>query len=237
MATNIVKEDELPEPAFNLQSLIFLGLALTSGTLAATRIIPALLPNLATSMLGDQAKVFWFLSRGTAFVSYGLLWLSMALGLAITNRMARIWPGGPAAYEIHEYSSLVGLAFGLFHGLILMGDQYIHYTLPQVLIPFASQNYRPFWVGLGQSSLYLLISVTISFYARKKFAPRTWRLIHYLSFLAFLSVLVHGLMSGTDTENLWAQYLYWISGGSLLFLLIYRLIFNIKLPAQRNRLI
>ena len=237
MPTKIIKEDELPEPAFSLPALILLGLALIGGTLLATRMLPALLPNLANSMLGPEAKVFWFLSRGTALVSYSLLWLSMALGLAITNRMARLWPGGPAAYEIHEYSSLAGLAFGLFHGLILMGDQYIHYTLGQVLIPFASQNYRPLWVGLGQSAFYIFGAVVVSFYARKKLGSKTWRLIHYLSFLAFVSVLVHGLMSGTDTDTFWAQYLYWISGGSLLFLFIYRLVINIKLPSQRKELI
>jgi len=232
MQTSTTKIEELPEPTLSLTAFLLLGLALTSGTLVATKILPGLLPNLANSMLGDEAKVFWFLSRGTALVSYGLLWLSMALGLSITNRMARIWPGGPAAFEIHEYSSLAGLSFGLFHGLILMGDQYIHYNLQQVLIPFASQNYRPLWVGLGQSALYIWGGLVLSFYVRKKLGSKTWRLIHYISFLAFLLVLVHGLASGTDSKTLWAQYLYWISGGSLLFLLIYRLVINIKLATQ-----
>jgi hypothetical protein len=60
------------------------------------------------------------------------------LGLSITNRLARLWPGGPAAADLHEHASLLGLAFGLLHALVLLGDAYIGYTLPQLLIPFAS---------------------------------------------------------------------------------------------------
>jgi len=36
--------------------------------------------------------------------------------------------------------------------------------------------------------------------------------------------LVHGLFSGTDSTASWAQWYYWISGGSLLFLLVYRIV-------------
>ena len=39
----------------------------------------------------------------------------MALGLGITNKMARLWPGAPAAFALHEYVSLLGLAFAVFH--------------------------------------------------------------------------------------------------------------------------
>ncbi|MCJ7432540.1 MAG: hypothetical protein MUO77_03540, partial [Anaerolineales bacterium] len=74
-----------------------------------------------------------------------LLWLSMALGLGITNKMARLWPGAPATFAIHEYVSLLGMAFALFHALVLLGDHYINFTFAQMLVPFATVDYRPFW--------------------------------------------------------------------------------------------
>jgi hypothetical protein len=49
--------------------------------------------------------------------------------------------------------------------------------------------------------------------------------------------LAHGLFSGTDSTTNWAQWYYWISGGSLLFLFIYRVIatFMDKLfPVQKS---
>src|SRR5690349_14593712 len=105
------------------------------------------LAALSAALLGPQSA--WYLSRASAFVAYVLLWWSMVLGLSITNRLARVWPGGPTAGDLHEHASLLGLGFALLHALVLLADQYIGYTLPQILIPFAS-SYLPLWVGFGQ---------------------------------------------------------------------------------------
>ncbi len=91
-------------------------LAVLIGLAAAIIILPAWMPNITASLLGADAKFYWYLSRATAFVGYGLLWLSMSMGIMITNKMARIWPGGPTAAALHQHTSLLGLGFGLVHG-------------------------------------------------------------------------------------------------------------------------
>src|SRR5439155_688934 len=96
----------------------------------------------------------------------------------------------------------------LLHALVLLGDKYIGYTLPQILIPFASVGYQPLWVGLGQIGLYMMALVTLSFYVRRWIGARTWRLIHFLSFAVFALALVHGLFSGTDSSTPWALGMY-----------------------------
>jgi predicted ferric reductase len=92
-----------------------------------------------------------------------------------------------------------------------------------VLIPFASANYRPLWVGLGQIGPYLLAIVVLSFYFRRWIGYRLWRAIHYLSFAVFGLGLLHGLMSGTDTAGLAMVSVYWASALSVVGLLIYRI--------------
>jgi predicted ferric reductase len=161
----------------------------------------------------------------------------MAMGVMITNKLARIWPGGPFAFDLHEYATLLGLAFALFHALILMGDQYIHFNLMTVLVPFTSADYRPVWVGLGQLAFYTMAIVTLSFYVRKRITPRVWRQLHYLSFLTFLLALAHGIFGGTDSGSVWVRGLYWASGGVLLFLFVYRILasrFKLK-PATTRK--
>ena len=37
---------------------------------------------------GVEPKAYWYLSRSSAIVAYILLWISMVLGLAITNKLA-----------------------------------------------------------------------------------------------------------------------------------------------------
>jgi predicted ferric reductase len=174
------------------------------------------------ALLGEHSA--WYLSRASAFVAYMLLWWSMVLGLSITNRLARVWPGGPTAGDLHEHASLLGLGFGLLHALVLLGDTYIGYTLPQILIPFLGASYRPLWVGLGQVGLYLTALVTFSFYVRRWIGARTWRLLHYLSFAVFALALVHGLFSGTDSSVPWAFALYLGSAVSVLAMTIYRIL-------------
>ena len=211
------------ESSVNIQFLLMILIAMIVGLLAATLLLPTWLPNMAASLAGTDPKVFWYLSRATAFVSLSILWLSMALGIGMTNKMARLWPGAPAAFAIHEYVSLLGLAFALFHALILLGDRYINFTVAQIFMPFSTLNYRPTWTGIGQLAFYLWLIVALSFYVRSGIGQKTWRMIHYLSFGLYMMGLTHGLLAGTDSTANWAQWYYWFSGGSLLFLLVYRI--------------
>ena len=235
MAEKISQETEF-ESTFSAQSFIVLFLAMTIGTLLAVTLLPTWLPNLTASLMGPDPKAYWYLSRGTAFVSLSLLWISMAFGLGITNKMAKLWPGAPTAFAIHEFVSLLGIAFAIFHGLILMGDHFINFTFAQILVPFATSNFKPLWVGLGQVGFYVWALVAFSFYIRSNIGQKTWRAIHFASFLTSVAALAHGLMSGTDTSALWAQWYYWISGGSLLFLLMYRVIVSMFPPQPVQRL-
>jgi predicted ferric reductase len=212
------------DSSVNLQTFLTFLFALTVGLVLAVLALPNWLPNLAFSLSGESPKVFWYLARATAFASMGLLWVSMALGLSITNKMARLWPGAPAAFAIHEYVNLLGIAFAIFHALILLGDHYIGFTLAQVLIPFSASAYRPFWVGVGQLGFYIWLLVTLSFYVRQRIGQKTWRVIHYASFAMYLMGLFHGIFTGSDSGLGWVQKFYWLSAGSLLFLFIYRIL-------------
>lgn len=231
------------ESSVNLQSFLLFLLAVLIGLLVAVIVLPMWMPNMAFSLSGDAPKAYWYLSRATAFASLSMLWLSMALGLGITNKMARLWPGAPATFAIHEYVSLLGLAFAVFHALVILGDHYINFTPLQLLVPFSTVDYRPFWVGVGQIGFYIWAIVALSFYVRPSIGQKTWRFLHYASFFMYLMGIFHGLFSGTDSGADWAQKYYWFSAGSLLFLFFVRFIgimidkmFPVKkaAPAQRT---
>lgn len=223
-----------PESGVALSTFFTMLFAAIIGAFAAIVVLPRWLPGLSASLLGPEPKAYWYLARSSAFVAFGLLWLAMALGISITSKAARIWPGGPTVFDVHQYTSLLALAFGLFHGLILLGDAFIGYTLAQVLVPFGSGTFRPVWVGLGQSALYVLALVGLSFFVRAWIGRRAWRLIHFLSFVVFLLALAHGFGSGSDTGVPWVQAMYWFSGGSLLFLTIYRVLAGFSPSRERH---
>ena len=220
------------ESSVTFQTMILFLLAVFFGVVAAALILPNWLPGLASSFAGSNPKAYWFLSRGSGFVAMGLLWISMVFGVAISNKMARLWPGIPPTMAIHEYTSLLGLFFVGFHALILLGDAYSKYTMMQLLIPFGATQYRPTWVGLGQLGFYVWLIIVVTFYLRKSMGKKTWRVVHYISYLCYLGALLHGLLSGTDAAMPWAQYFYWITGASLLFLTVYRVLSSGQKPAR-----
>jgi predicted ferric reductase len=231
-------EGEMYEASLPMGTILVLFLSVILGSFVAVSVLPTWAPNLAGSLFGDSPKAYWYLSRASAFVAFGLLWMSTVFGALISNRLARLWPGGPTAFDLHQFTSLLGLAIALFHALILTGDRYIDYTLVQVLMPFGSVNYKPVWVGFGQVGFYALILVSLSFYMRKTMGPRLWRLIHILSFVAFVAALAHGMWSGTDSSLVWIQRMYWFAGGSVLFLTTYRTLSGLqpkRSPARQSR--
>src|SRR5919201_105389 len=166
------------------------AMAAIAGAAAALVVIPTWLPVLGTSVTGVEPKVYWYLSRASAFTAFVLLWVSMASGLIISNKMARIWPGAFTTFDLHQFTSLLGLGFAVFHVLVLLGEHYVGLSLFQLLVPFASTPYRPLWVALGQIAIYMLVPVTFTFYVRRQIGHRLWRLTHFLSYPVFALALL-----------------------------------------------
>lgn len=167
------------------------------GTALALVVLPAVADAVAASMSAPQPKTWWYLSRASGLVSYALLSASMVLGLLLSSRLAKAWPGAAQAFTLHEHASALGLAFALFHAIVLLGDRYASFTLAQIVLPFGAA-YRPIAVGAGQLALYGTALLVGSFYVRRRIGQRAWRWIHFASFVTFALALWHGLGAGTD---------------------------------------
>lgn len=193
-----------------------LGVAAGFGALVAIAVLPNWAPAMARSLQGSDPPAFWYLSRASGLVAYTLLWLSMMAGLSTTNRWARVWPGGPLVFDLHQHTALLGIAFSLFHALVLLGDRHLDASWVALAVPFTVPGTAAAWIGLGQVAWWGLLVVGLSFYARKQLGPRTWRLIHFASFTVFTLALVHGVMAGSDTADLWVRWAYATTGGAVL---------------------
>jgi len=214
------KEANDSQPGWQVYLLWFI--ALIAVALLILPILPALVANFMYSFSGEAPKIYWYLSRASGIVSYTILWVSMALGLGITNKMARLWPGAPSAFAIHQYTSLLGLAFAVYHGLVLMGDHFVDFSLPHLLVPFTIA-YETLWVGLGQICFYIWLLVVMSFYIRQRIGQKTWRMIHYANFVIYVMAFLHGIRSGSDSDIQWIAWYFWLSGATLLLLLAHRI--------------
>ncbi|MCA9905096.1 MAG: ferric reductase-like transmembrane domain-containing protein [Anaerolineae bacterium] len=181
--------------------------------------------------LYDDAQLTWHLIRSSGIVAYVLMVASTVWGLFISSQLVKDWSPGPISITLHSTLSWLALALGLGHGLLLMFDDYFTYSLSDVFVPFTGP-YRPEVVGLGTLALWLIIAVTLSFPLRKRLGHTLWKRLHYLSYVAFGLVTVHGLLAGTDAEHLGFRLLTGIGVLLVVLLLGMRLGRDQSKPAQ-----
>lgn len=221
-------------PADTGQSTLTLGtwmaliVAIAVGALGALVLLPMFSDIFAQSLVGEEAKGYWFLSRASGVTAYVLFWASMMMGLLMSTKTTRLWSTGPTFMAMHEFTSILGLLFAGFHALILLGDAFIQTDVVQILTPFlmdfGKDGAQSIWVGFGQLGFYALALILLSFYVRQRISYGVWRWLHFGTFIAYMLVTVHGMLAGSDTQTTFMLSVYAITNASILFLTIYRVL-------------
>ncbi|HZU75536.1 MAG TPA: ferric reductase-like transmembrane domain-containing protein [Dehalococcoidia bacterium] len=186
----------------------------------------ALLPGVslaAESAASSGANVPWYLSRATGLVAYLLLFCTVVLGLAVRTKALDHVLARWRVADIHIFLSILVVMFVAVHAAVLLGDTFVGFSVVEILVPFASP-YRSVWTGLGIIAAYLLLIIAVSFPARRVIGYRAWRSLHYLTFAVYLGALVHGLFTGSDTSQMWAQAIYLSTAGVVLAFVLYRVL-------------
>jgi predicted ferric reductase len=166
---------------------------------------------------------YWYLSRATGFVAYLLLWGSVTWGLLLSTGTGRAWMRPPQLLDAHQFLSAAGAGFACFHGLVLMGDRYVSFSLRAVILPFGG-SYEPLLVAFGQIAVWLSLLLIASFHVRRHIGGRVWRRLHYASFVAFWLAVAHGLLLGTERTSASANVVYLTTVSAVTFLTFYRVL-------------
>src|SRR3989337_1894055 len=135
------------------QTLLFAAVASLGGLVAVGLSMPKDLPDPTTSMTSVHA--YWYMGRASGFIAYGLLLASIALGLAVSSRVADGLLARPWVFDMHQFLSLFVL--------------------------FASRC-RPLAVGTGAIVLYGSVIASASFYLKRVIGQKGWRALHYATF-------------------------------------------------------
>ena len=182
------------------------------------------LANLVSSLFAaNSVHTTWYITRAAGWVAYFLLWFSMVWGLVIPTKFMERFLSPTFVVDFHEYISLLAIGFVILHVSVLLIDQYLPFTLVQILVPFLS-TYRPLWVGLGVIGAYLSLLVTVTFYLRKRIGQKRFKSIHTLSIFGYLGVILHAFFAGSDSSLIGVQLIYLSSFLVIVFLTAYWLI-------------
>ncbi|HEY8345754.1 MAG TPA: ferric reductase-like transmembrane domain-containing protein, partial [Symbiobacteriaceae bacterium] len=148
-------------------------------------------------------------------------WAAAATGLLQSTGLLKGMAGPAAVLDLHNYLASLSLYAATVHAVVLLWDRYVPFTVPAILVPFSS-DYKPLLVGMGSLAFYMALGVTVTTYFQAQFRPHTWRRIHQTSLVAYLLVLIHGLVLGTDTEWFAVRVLYAVTATSMAVLAAYR---------------
>jgi methionine sulfoxide reductase heme-binding subunit len=191
-------------------------------TLALLLLHP-LLPARVAATDPHADPTFWYLTRAAAMTAYVLLVVTVDIGIlrsiAGALRVRASW----ALDELHQFVALLAAAFVALHLLFLLLDPFLTFTLANLLLPL-DQPFKQIPVDIGVLAFYALAIVLVSSWLRRSISYSTWRGLHYVSFVLFALVTLHGLFAGSDSGLPWTHALYIGSASSVVFLTVMRLL-------------
>ena len=165
--------------------------------------------------------LFWITSRaaGTA----ALLFSSAAVGFGLTMALRLFKGKGPDLRVTHEALSLATMAAIVVHAVSLLGDKFLHPSVTDIAVPFAS-GYKEPWMSIGIIAGWAMIILGLSYYLRGRIGPQRWRKLHAFTSVAWIAGIGHALGEGTDAGLTWFVVCMGIAAIPAAVLLAYRVL-------------
>lgn len=163
----------------------------------------------------------WYVARSAGLIGFVLLWITIFLGLSIRNPLLKKIIQPVYSFDFHCFVAAAATVAALIHGTSLLFDQTLGFSLPDIAIPYFSKTtlVDPNFLALGIMAFYAMVVMTVTSYLRSHLKHWLWRVLHFLNPVAFVFVVVHGYMNGTDMKNFWIGSAFLAS--SILLVLIY----------------
>jgi hypothetical protein len=173
--------------------------------------------------------VAWLVARSAGLVAFGILTLSVWLGLAMSTTLlgAR---RQKTLFGWHQTLAWTGLSMLGLHVAAVLADPTLHFGLPAALVPFVAP-WQPGAIAAGVVAGWLSLMLAVSFRLRRWIGQKGWRRLHYASFAAFLLSLGHALAAGSDLKGVGGPLLTAIAAGPVLWLVLARILMP-RAPAR-----
>src|SRR4051794_19082295 len=155
----------------------------------------------------------WLASRSAGIVAFMLVSASVILGLTMSTRITTTRVRARLR-GVHEQLAVAALIAIAVHGLLLLGDRWLHASPVNLVVPF-TLGYRPFFTGLGVLAGWGAALFGLSFYARRRIGGTArWRKLHRASAVVWLLGATHAIGGGSDNGTIFLRVL--VIGTSIL---------------------
>lgn len=145
-------------------------------------------------------QAWWFASRATGLVAYGLLGCTVVGGLLLSTHLFGRRPAPDWVLDWHRFVGGLAVVFTGLHLVALLADDYIEFGVVDLVVPGVAP-WRPLTVAAGVISLYLLIAVQVTSVVRDRLPRSLWRRVHHASVPLFALATAHTLAAGSDARH------------------------------------
>ena len=156
----------------------------------------------------SDPHVWWYLSRISAMVAWGLMSFSMVWGVLLASRVFRGLDNPSWLKDLHKYLSTLTILMASIHTTALTLDPYVHFTALDLLVPGRAtyDGATPvieLSLAIGVITFWAMSIVYVTSLVMDKLPRWLWKSIHYLAYAIFFAVGVHAAFSGTDVGTWW----------------------------------
>jgi len=152
----------------------------------------------------------WELARASGLGAYAALCIATISGLAPRTAALAFLAQNRAVRALHDWSPWLIIPLVLTHVVALILDATARIGVLDVFVPFVT-SYGRLAIGLGTISFDLLVVVLVTTWLRRRMSLAAWQLFHRLSYLGFVALFLHAILSGTDLTSPLIAALTWLA--------------------------
>lgn len=175
--------------------------------------------------------LFWFLARITGLTAFAVLSLSVLSGEALRTSVLDFLAKNRAIRKLHDFTTPLWLPLLFAHLGALLLDRTAQIRPVDLVVPFVNP-YAPYLVpiGLGTIAFDIVMIVTVTSWLRSRMNNTLWMWIHRMSYVSFVAIFFHAVLSGTDFNAPLVSAIAWSTAAGLAILGVSRVVWG-RLPA------
>jgi ferredoxin-NADP reductase len=154
----------------------------------------------------NQPHIWWYITRASALIAWALMTFTVVWGILLSTRVMRRVDNPGWLRDLHSYLGGMTLIMVALHMVTLMWDEWLKFSLGEVLIPLAT-DFKALPVALGILAFYVLVAVQGSSLLLKRLPRKFWKGVHYASYATLILVSLHAGWTGTDVGTWWYKVL------------------------------
>jgi sulfoxide reductase heme-binding subunit YedZ len=168
-------------------------------------------------------QIWWYIARASGIIAWLFITASVLWGIMLSTKLFPAHRRPAWLLDLHRGLGALSVLFVATHVAALIADNWIHFDIVDVVVPFASE-WKPWQVALGVFAMWGLVIVEVTSIAMKRLPKKVWRGIHFTSYLTFLLTSLHGTFAGTDATNTLYVATTMVATAALVGAVLYRII-------------